>query len=83
MKKKKLKSLGLNKQKISHLHEKNGGLQAPDNQITMSTCSCVTCRPTGCEVQSFIICPPPLTQFCTVECQTRDCTSLLWDATPF
>lgn len=74
MKKKNLKSLSLNKQKVSQLHEKSGGLASPNDQITMSTCSCVTCRPTGCEIKSVFICEPPITMFCSIDCVTQLCT---------
>jgi hypothetical protein len=77
MKKKKLNSLTLNKQKISQLHNKSGGAAAPSDQITMSTCSCVTCRPTGCQEPSFVVCPPPVTQFCTIDCVTRNCSFVI------
>ncbi|MEM6720177.1 MAG: hypothetical protein AAF611_12705 [Bacteroidota bacterium] len=75
MKKKKLKSLSLNKQKVSQLHNQKGGNQSfTTDEITMSTCTCVSCLPTNCQIPSVVICPPPITKFCTIDCQTRDCS---------
>lgn len=74
MKKKKLNSLRLNKQKISQLHDQKGGNEAfTTDQITMSTCTCISCLP-NCQEPSVFICPPPITRFCTVDCQTLECT---------
>jgi hypothetical protein len=66
MKKKSLKSLSLNKQKISQLHDKTGGAPAPQ---TLDAC-----LTEACAIISVLVCPPPETKFCTVECVTRDCT---------
>ncbi|MEM6720179.1 MAG: hypothetical protein AAF611_12715 [Bacteroidota bacterium] len=66
MKKRKLNSLELNKQKISQLHNKTGGADAPK---TLNDC-----LTDFCAIISVIVCPPPETQFCTVECLTRGCT---------
>ncbi|MEM6686932.1 MAG: hypothetical protein AAF617_14215 [Bacteroidota bacterium] len=75
MKKKNLKSLTLNKRSISQLHGQKGGDDAfTTDQITMSTCTCVSCLPTGCNEPSAVICPPPFTRFCTIDCVTRDCS---------
>jgi hypothetical protein len=67
MKKKSLTSLALNKQKISELQSNNGGaLQQGPDQITMSTCTCITCMPGYCPTgQSRFICPPRPTEECT------------------
>ena len=74
MKKKNLKSLSLNKQKISQLHDQKGGNDPfTTDQITMSTCTCVSCLP-GCQDPSVLICPPPETQFCTIDCYTAFCS---------
>ncbi|MFK7748238.1 MAG: hypothetical protein AB8B65_07610 [Kordia sp.] len=73
MKKKNLTSLALNKRKISQLQEQSGGAQ--DNgtdQITMSTCTCITCLPFNCPGGS-ITCPPKPTDLCTIDC-TIDCS---------
>jgi hypothetical protein len=77
MKKKNVKSLSLNKRKVSQLHAQVGGNQQPftTDQITMSTCTCVSCLP-GCQDPSVLVCPPPQTQFCTIDCYTADCTFL-------
>lgn len=78
MKKKNLKSLSLNKQKISQLHDKKGGNDPyTTDQITMSTCSCITCGVPGCNTPSVIVCPPPPTQFCTIECVTQECSFIV------
>lgn len=65
MKKKKLNSLGLKKQKISQLQNKNGGAVAP----TLNAC-----LTEACAIESVVICQPPQTKFCTVQCVTRFCT---------
>ncbi len=70
MKKKKLTSLALNKQKISQLHDKKGGLATPID-VGQTLKGCLT---EFCAIISVLVCPPPETQFCTVQCQTRDCT---------
>jgi hypothetical protein len=69
MKKKKLNSLGLNKQKISQLHNKTGGATPIDVGQTLDAC-----LTEACAIISVLVCPPPETQFCTVECQTQGCT---------
>ncbi|WP_430412422.1 hypothetical protein [Kordia sp.] len=70
MKKKKLNSLELNKRKISQLHSTNGGAATPiDVGQTIKTCLTEFCA-----IISVLVCPPPITQFCSVECVTRDCT---------
>ena len=69
MKKKKLTSLVLNKQKISQLHKHKGGTTPIDVGQTLDTCFSELCV-----YISVLVCPPPETEFCTVECQTRDCT---------
>lgn len=71
MKNKNLKSLALNKTSISQFDQEKGG--GPIGAPTLSTCSCYTCVIENCQA-SFPVCPPPQTQFCTVECQTLDCT---------
>ncbi len=49
MKRRNLKSLTLNKHKISELQiETKGGRQAATGDCTKSGCSCVTCRPGSC-----------------------------------
>ncbi|WP_430412423.1 hypothetical protein [Kordia sp.] len=67
MKKKKLKSLALNKKKISQLQEGIGGRQAfTTDQITISTCTCVSCLPGQCTIGvTRFICPPRPTEECT------------------
>ncbi|MEM6720178.1 MAG: hypothetical protein AAF611_12710 [Bacteroidota bacterium] len=73
MKKKKLASLSLNKQKISQLHQQTGGNDPfTTNMPTASTCSCVTCVP-YCQINTFFDCPPRPTELCTIDC-TLDCT---------
>jgi len=53
MKKRNLKSLTLNKHKISELQiETRGGRQAASDDCTKSGCSCVSCRPGSCQVQA-------------------------------
>lgn len=66
MKKKKLNSLKLNKQKVSQLEDKHGGLGVP---ATLKAC-----LTDFCAIESVIICQPPVTQFCSVQCVTLDCT---------
>ena len=70
MKKKKMNSLLLNKQKISQLHAQKGGLENPID-VGQTLDACLT---DFCAIISVLVCPPPETQFCTVQCQTRDCT---------
>ena len=70
MKKKKLNSLALNKQKISQLHEQKGGLATPID-VGRTLDACLT---DFCAIISVLVCPPTETIFCSVECQTRDCT---------
>jgi hypothetical protein len=74
MKKRKINSLALNKTKISQLdqQQQKGAGPFTTDQLTISTCTCVSCADT-CQ-GSFVVCPPPETQFCTVDCQTLDCT---------
>lgn len=67
MKKKNLKSFELNKQKISQLH---GGAETPID-VGQTLNACLT---DFCAIISVLVCPPPETQFCTVQCVTRDCT---------
>ncbi|PTX58946.1 hypothetical protein C8N46_11115 [Kordia periserrulae] len=70
MKKKKLTSLTLNKQKISQLHELKGG-ETPVSVVPTYDDACFS---DFCKYVSIFVCPPPETEFCTVECQTQDCT---------
>jgi len=65
MKKRNISSLTLNKRKVSQLQVEKGGYAAPTAQCTMSTCSCVTCRPDCTIGQSRFICPPRPTEECT------------------
>jgi len=74
MKKKKLKSLSLNKQKISQLHEQTGGTGPfTTDAPTMSTCTCVSCLPGQCGLPTLFGCPPRPTDLCTIDC-TMDCS---------
>ncbi|WP_046757500.1 hypothetical protein [Kordia jejudonensis] len=70
MKKKKLNSLRLNKQRISQLHDKKGGAPGPID-VGQTLNACLT---EFCAIISVLVCPPPQTQFCTVECVTLNCT---------
>lgn len=70
MKKKKLNSLALNKQKISQLHKYKGGADPIGVGQTLDA----ACFSDLCKYISVFVCPPPETQFCTVECQTQNCT---------
>lgn len=65
MKKKNLKSLALNKTRISELQAGKGGLNNTSGCITASGCSCFSCRPTACGGHSYFICPPLPTEECT------------------
>ncbi len=49
MKKRSLKNLALNKYKISELQVRKGGRKEQTDECTMSTCSCVSCRPDACD----------------------------------
>lgn len=74
MKKKNIRSLALNKKKISQLQEGSGGVnEFTTDQITMSTCTCVSCLPGQCTIQSIPICPPQLTDLCTMDCTFLTC----------
>ncbi|WP_298517507.1 hypothetical protein [uncultured Kordia sp.] len=74
MKKKKLTSLSLNKQKISQLDGQTGGTGPfTTNVPTMSTCTCVSCLPGQCGPDTFLGCPPQPTLLCTIDC-TVDCS---------
>ena len=73
MKKKKLKSLALNKTKISELDGKNGGAYNTGDCITASGCSCFSCRPTTCGYESVVICPPLPTELCSIDCSIITC----------
>ncbi|WP_298427201.1 hypothetical protein [uncultured Kordia sp.] len=75
MKKKNIRSLALNKKKISQLQEGVGGAQVfTTDQITASTCSCITCMPGFCPTgQSRFICPPRPTEDCTIDCTFITC----------
>lgn len=70
MKKKKITTLALNKRNISQLHQQKGGFATPIN-VGQTLDACLT---DFCAIISVLVCPPPNTEFCTVECQTQDCT---------